>query len=443
MDNILKNIGIYIEYLSNTIWAIAMPLIVIITILISLRMIFKIKNKTTSYHRINILRITKNSIVTMGTIIGTGALVGVLGSLSNMYKEGQCYIEGICIWALIGLMFLSPFAYSETLMARIVKLATSDYIKKFLGNGTSNLFKVVFIIIFVFGFGGFQFSAINAATNIVSINIGKGQISTFESFFMVVVPLMVILSIIVLLKKQGLIIKSLATLTTISVSLYIIFFFVFFFKTSSYWPIFFYRMTDSIRNPVSMMLGIPLGLMIGLQKIMQTADVGIGVYGMVSKENKVHEREAALASAIVIGLLFIVGILATTYITSYGVEHSIINLSGDSSVVLSDFYKTSINVTGNFGLIAVAAFSILTGFCALLGRYYYLNIMLKCSENKKIITYIILLSITGTFAVFGFSIIFNLVNLLIFIAFAINIAALYVFTKSGWKEYQIKEEVLK
>lgn len=437
MEKFLSYIGQDVNFLSNIIWAVTMPFIIIITIIISIKIIFKIKNKTTNNDGIKVIKTFKNSMVTMGTIIGTGALVGVLGSLSTMASEGQAYIEGVCIWGLVGLLILAPFAYSETLMARIVKLSTKDYIKKFLGVKVANLYKIIFIIMFVFGFGGFQFSAINAAVNIVLIKSGGQNLNTIDTFLMIVVPLMIILSIVVLLKKEGLILKALTMLTTISVSLYIIFFFVFLFKTNNYIPVFLHRMHDSITDPVSMMIGMPLGLMVGIQKLMQTADVGIGIFGMAAKGSKGNDREAALASAIVLLMLFIVGILATTYITSYGVEHHDMILKTTNANVLLGFYNSAISVTGIFGLIAVAGFSILTGVSALLGRYYYLKRITDFSENKIIAMYIVLVSITGVFAVFGFSIVFNVVNLLIFVTFAINLTAIYKFTlRKEWGTYK-------
>lgn len=440
MEKFLSYMGQDVNSLSNIIWALAMPFLIVITIIISIKIIFKIKNKTTPSEGIGIIKTFKNSVVTMGTIIGTGALVGVLGSLSTMASEGQTYIEGVCIWGLLGLLILAPFAYSETLMARIVKLSTKDYITKFLGAKTANFYKLIFIIIFVFGFGGFQFSAINAAVNMVLIKSGNQNLGTLDTFSMIVIPLMIILSAVVLLKKEGLILKALTTLTTISVSLYIIFFFVFLFKTDNYIPVFLYRMFESIKNPVSMMIGMPLGLMVGIQKLMQTADVGIGVFGMAANSNKGNDREAALASSIVLLMLFIVGILATTYVTSYGVEHHKMILKTSNANVLLGFYNSAISVTGIFGLIAVAGFSILTGISALLGRYYYLRRILNLSDNKIVAMYIILLSITGTFAVFGFSLVFNMVDLLIFVAFAINIMAIYKFTmRKQWELYIISK----
>ncbi|WP_297521881.1 hypothetical protein [uncultured Clostridium sp.] len=437
MGNILNFLGQSVNTISNIIWAWAMPLIIIITLIIVIRMIFKVKNKTTLNNGLHLFKTMKNSIVIMGTVIGTGALIGVLGSLSSTAEQGQTYIEGIVLWAFIGLILLAPLAYSETLMGKILNKTTVESIKMFFGNGLCNVYKIVFTIIFVFGFGGFQFSAINGAVDIVAIKSGVGRVSNNEMFLFVIVPIMIVLSAIVLMRKQGIIIKALTTLTTISVSVYITFFIIFFFKTYDFWPVFFGRMIDSMRHPVTMFIGVPLGLMVGIQKIMQVTDVGIGVYGMAAKQSKTSHRETALASAMVILMLFIVGIFATTYVTSFGVQNHLINLGADNSVVLTGYYDSAIKVTGVFGAIAVATFSILTGLSALLGRYYFLMMIVEKNEKLRIATYIIVLTITGALAVYGLSLVFNLVDLLIFVAFAINLAILYKFTSKEWKAYII------
>ncbi|MGL4742103.1 MAG: hypothetical protein ACRC41_15090 [Sarcina sp.] len=439
MQNFLNFLGQFVNNISNVIWAGAMPIIIIVTLIIIIRMIFKVKNNTTKHVKVNIFKTLKNSIVVMGTVIGTGALIGVLGSLTSTAQEGQAYIEGVAMWGVIGLILLAPLAYSETLMSRILNGTTVDSVRKFFGKGFCNVYKVVFTIIFVFGFGGFQFSAINGAVNIVSIKTGIGILSNFHKFMLIVIPIMIGLSIIVLLRKQGLILKSLTTLTSISVTVYIIFFIMFFFKTYEYWPIFFGRMMYAMKNPFSMLLGVPLGLMVGLQKIMQVTDVGIGVYGMVPKDEKRSDREAALASAIVLFMLFIVGIFATTYITSFGVEHNLINLSKSSSVILTGYYNSAMNVTGIFGLIAVATFSILTGISALLGRYYFLTKIIEKSEKFRIFAYITILTSTGALAVYGCTVLFSVVDLFIFVAFAINLGILYKFTRNAWKNHIVRD----
>ena len=440
MENFLNFLGQGVNTISNFIWAMAMPIIIILMIIIVTRMIGRVRKRTTVNHGLHIFKTMKDSIVVMGTVIGTGALIGVLGSLSSMASEGQAYIEGTVLWAFIGLFLLAPLAYSETLMGKILNKTTVESVRKFLGEGFCNLYKIVFTIIFVFGFGGFQFSAIDAAVNIVSLKTGFGNITNIKMFLFVVVPIMIALSVVVLLRKQGLIIKSLTVLTTISVTVYIVFFLMFFFKTYDYWGIFFSRMFDSMKDPVSMLIGVPLGLMIGIQKLMQVTDVGIGVYGMVAKQTKRSHREAALSSAMVILMLFIVGIFATTYITSFGVSHHMIDILSSNANVLTGYYDTSISQLGVFGGAAVAIFSVLTGISALLGRYYYLTMIVEKNEKLRIATYIVNLTITGALAVFGFSLVFNLVDLLIFVAFAINLAILYKFTSKHWVAYIVDSE---
>ena len=57
----------------------------------------------------------------------------------------------------------------------------------------------------------------------------------------------------------------------------------------------------------------------------------------------------------------------------------------------------------------------------------------------NIIIYIIAIFSAGTLAVFGFNIVFDVVDLLLFVVCAINMAALTVFAVNKWKAYKLEE----
>ena len=71
--------------------------------------------------------------------------------------------------------------------------------------------------------------------------------------------------------------------------------------------------------------------------------------------------------------------------------------------------------------------------------YYFLSTLFNGKENTNIVIYIIAIFSAGTLAVFGFNIVFDAVDLLLFVVSGINIMALAVFVTKGYKKYIIKE----
>ena len=75
---------------------------------------------------------------------------------------------------------------------------------------------------------------------------------------------------------------------------YFIFFTIFVVKTYDYIPTFFQGMIEGMKNPVNAMMGVPLGFILGMQKIIQTAETGLGALAMAAQESDSKPREAAM-----------------------------------------------------------------------------------------------------------------------------------------------------
>ena len=59
--------------------------------------------------------------------------------------------------------------------------------------------------------------------------------------------------------------------------------------------------------------------------------------------------------------------------------------------------------------------------------------------NKNITIYLILIIAAGTLAVFGANVVFEAVDLLLFVLSGINVTALAIFTFGSWKQYELND----
>ncbi|MCG8483992.1 MAG: hypothetical protein MJA31_11830 [Clostridia bacterium] len=439
MINILDNIGQITSVISETVWQIFLPLLVISGLFVSIKTIFKIKKEITTKSRINVKDFIGPTSIALGAMIGTGAIIGVLGSLSNLAGQGQMYIEAMAIWALVGSLILVPLSYSEVLISKIMRKPPKEYINTLLFPAFGTIYGVGFIGLYIFGFGGFQFSGMDAAITIIANKFAGIELAVMQRYLFVIIPLIMITSAIILTKKHDLFINSMTIMIGIAVVSYFLFFFILVFKTSGHWGTFFGNLLKGLTNPVSMLLGTPLGFTLGLQRIIQTTESGIGALPMAAQESDNGPRAASILAVIPVIITVVVAILVTTYITSYGIAQGIIQLPADSLTRLVGFYNTAASVTGIFGVIVLALFTVLSGLTSLLGGYYYLKVVLGTAENVNIAIYIGLISIAGTLATFGFGIVFDVVDLLLFVVTGINVAALVVFAKNKWQDYKLKE----
>ena len=60
--------------------------------------------------------------------------------------------------------------------------------------------------------------------------------------------------------------------------------------------------------------------------------------------------------------------------------------------------------------------------------------------NKNIAIYLVLIIAAGTLAVFGANVVFEAVDLLLFVLCGINVTALAIFTIKKWKDYVITDK---
>ena len=437
MSELLVNLEHIITAISDFIWPIFLPFILVVGAITSVRTIFIIQNQTTMPSRLKLKNVIGPASISLGAMIGTGAIIGVLGALSKLYASGQRNIEAMAIWALIGSIIMIPVSYSETLNSKIMKKMPKEYISMLISPFFGKLYAICFVILAVFGFGGFQFSGIDSVSSILINKFGVMEFSLIQRYLFIVVPVIAIVSILVLSKKHELFINAMTYMIGTAIIGYFLFFTIFLIKTASYVPIYFSSMIEGIKNPINAMIGVPMGFILGLQKVLQTAETGLGALAMAVQESDSEPREAAMISLIPTTVTVVISIVVTSYIASYGIYSGIIVYPADAVTRLAQYFSTAENVTGIFGLVILSAFTVLSALTTILGSYYYTTKLFKDNSiNRNISIYLFLVILAGTLAVFGADVVFESVDLLLFILCGINVTALTIFTINKWKDYR-------
>ena len=443
MVNILLQLEHAITAISEAVWPVFIPFMLIVGATMAIRSIFIIQKQATTPSKLNMKNVIGPASISLGAMIGTGAIIGVLGALSKLSANGQPFIESMAIWALLGSAVMLPVSYSETLNSKIMKKTPKEYISSLLHPSLGKLYAVAFVALAVFGFGGFQFSGIDSvAATILGEEFGI-ELSLVQRYLFIVVPVIIVVALLVLSKKHELFMNAMTYMIGTAVVGYFIFFIMFVFKTSDYIPVFFDRMIQGLSNPVGAMFGVPLGLILGMQKVLQTAETGLGALAMAAQEADTEPREAAMISLLPTAVTVFVSIVVTSYIASYGVNAGTLHLVDETGAAastvqrLAGYFATAEHVVGIFGLIVLSAFTVLSALTTILGSYYYMTKSFKQNPiNQNIAIYLALVVLAGSLAVFGANVVFEAVELLLFVLCGINVTALAVYTFKHWEQFK-------
>ena len=175
-------------------------------------------------------------------------------------------------------------------------------------------------------------------------------------------------------------------------------------------------------------IGLPIGLILGFQRIIQISETGLGTSALASSDRKNKPREEALLQVIATLITLFVAVVITSYIFAYGRSHiEGVSLTGNGFNRIVGYIDTVFSITGNYGLVVVLVFFLFSGYCTVLGSFHFLNRTIRSSDNSKIVFYLILISISGLLSVSNFSFIFDVVDLLMFVVGSTVILGLYRF----------------
>lgn len=437
----LHQLEAVITVISDAVWPIFLPFMLIVGAFTSIRTIGMIQKKATKPAGLKIKNIIGPASISLGAMIGTGAIIGVLGALSKFFHSGEVNVESMAIWALIGACIMVPVSYAETLNSKIMGKSPKEYIGDLISPKLGMVYAVCFVALAVFGFGGFQFSGIDSVAKLVTSTYMSMNLTLLQRYLFIVVPVLVVVAALVLSKKHEIFMNAMTYMIGTAVVGYFAFFTLFVIKTSGYIPTYFAHILEGMTNPVNGFAGITLGFVLGMQKVLQTAETGLGALAMAAQEADTQPREAAMISLIPTVVTVVVSIVVTSYIASYGINAGLITFEGGAAERLAEYFFTAKEVTGMFGLIVLCAFTVLSALTTILGSYYYTTkLFKKNSINKNIAIYLILIVAAGTLAVFGADVVFEAVDLLLFVLCGINVTALAIFTIKEWKKYIIVDD---
>ena len=164
----LHQLEAVITAISDAVWPVFLPFMLIVGAFTSIRTIGMIQKKTTKPAGLKIKNIIGPASISLGAMIGTGAIIGVLGALSKFFHSGEVNVESMAIWALIGSCIMVPVSYAETLNSKIMGKSPKEYIGDLISPKLGMVYAVCFVALAVFGFGGFQFSGIDSVAKLVA-----------------------------------------------------------------------------------------------------------------------------------------------------------------------------------------------------------------------------------------------------------------------------------
>ena len=373
----LHQLEAVITGISDAVWPVFLPFMLIVGAFTSIRTIFMIQKKATRPAGLKFKNIIGPASISLGAMIGTGAIIGVLGALSKFYASGEVNVESMAIWALIGACIMVPVSYAETLNSKIMGKSPKEYIGELINPKLGMVYAVCFVALAVFGFGGFQFSGIDSVAKLVTDQFMGMNLTLVQRYMFIVVPVIAVVAALVLSKKHEIFMNAMTYMIGTAVAGYFIFFTLFVIKTSGYIPTYFANVLEGMTNPVNGFSGIMLGFVLGMQKVLQTAETGLGALAMAAQEADTQPREAAMISLIPTIITVVVSIVVTSYIASYGIDAGIITFQGGAAERLAEYFGTAQQVTGMFGLVVLCAFTVLSALTTILGSYYYMTKLVK------------------------------------------------------------------
>lgn len=417
---------------SSLAWKVFLPIFIILTLIITYRLVKTVLKATTVKEQFKFTDTLGPLAISLGSMVGTGAVIGVLGAI-NRLPNGVAP-EAIALWSVIGLIIMLPLIYAEVITSKVMKLVPNDYIATILGPNFSKIYIISFFLLYIFGFDGLQYSGIASAIGVVSIRQFGITLTAAQLFIYTALPVFIIVSAIILTKKHNVFIKSLGAIIVAAVLSYVLLLLVFTATTSSYLPIYLSNLGAELTNKTAIVSGLPIGLLLGLQRIIQTSELGIGSISMAASEADTKPRFAASAALIPVVITVVISIIGTSYITSYAMSVSNLTVG---NIELVDLLNVVDLKLGTIGVYVFIIFMILSGLSTLIGSFYYCEKIINKGSNINIAAFMIVTFFASALAIFGFSLIFDLIDLLMFLVVSINLVAITKFMFVDYKNYKL------
>lgn len=432
----------FIYKLSSQLWGVFLPFLIFMGFFI-IYGTFKIARSYSTDGRDTwcIGKVKSSLSISLSSKVGTGAIIGVLAAMNRLSQSGMGG-EGIVLWVLVGMVVLVPLTYSEVFLSRVTKKPPRDFIDEAFNRKVGTLYIVSLVILYSFGFVGFQLMGIQSVLKIFIRSVFQHSLTPGGVLAYIILPIIFGVFAIIITKSHEFFIGILGSMISSIITLYILFFVVFLARTYTFIPEYLDLILKDFLNFKSAAMGVPIGLIIGFQRIIQISETALGTSALCSSDGENSpKREAVLQTISTVMTLFI-AVVITSYVFTYG-RHMLsgVELSPNGFERLVGYLTTVKAVTGMPGLMVVIAFFIFSGFTTVLGSFHFANVSLHFNENGRIAFYMFLISVSGLLSVSNFDVIFDITDLLMFIVGGIMVMAMKVFV---WKRlFQSKEGQLK
>ncbi|MGF1822731.1 alanine:cation symporter family protein [Vibrio splendidus] len=420
----------WVNYVSDALWAVFLPLLILLGLYINVRMLPVRKaissedNSEWQFRKIN------NALsISLASKTGTGAIIGVLAAMwlgSDNGVGGQ----GIVLWIVIGMLIMVPITYSEVLFTQVTKLNPRQFISQYLSRSAATIYALGLVALYAFGFVGFQFSGVQTVARLFSEQFFDYQFTTPTALIGIVAPIILAVSLVIVTKSHQIFVNALSSMIFSIIIAYSLFFFFFVLKTPDFFTTYLQFIYQDFMQFRSAGLGLPLGLIFGFQRIIQISETSLGTAALSSSERLNSPRREALVQSIATVISIFIAVVITSYIFSYGSHHfADVQLVQDGYMRIKGFILTAYYVTGVPGVSVVLAFFIVSGFTTILGSFHYVNTSLNLSPNARIATYLALITASGCLSVANFGVIFDVSNLLMFVVGAVNLISISCYLR--------------
>ncbi|PAB60192.1 sodium:alanine symporter family protein [Anaeromicrobium sediminis] len=384
-------------------------------------------------------KIKSSLSISLSSKVGTGAIIGVLTAMWKISNSGMRG-ESIVLWVIIGMFFLVPITYSEVLFCQITMKTPRDFIDYNINKKAGFVYMISLVTLYSFGFVGFQLTGIQSVVKIFFRQNFNYEFTQSGLLFYIIIPLILAVTIIVITKNYKIFINALGSMVSLIILFYSVFFISFVLLTIEFIPQYISLIWEDFMNLKSAFVGIPIGLIIGFQRIIQISETSLGTSALASSDAENSPRREALLQTISTIITIFIAVVITSYVFTYG-RYNVpnINLSENGFERIVGYLFSVASVTGNLGLGIVIIFFILSGLTTVLGSFHFLNRTMHIGENEKIIFYISLITLSGVLSISNFDIIFDAADLLMFIVGSINLMAMFIFVIKNINKFKRRE----
>lgn len=422
-----------ISLISELLWEFFLPILILLGLFINALMVknyAKLSQSDSSPW--NLSKIRGALSISLGSKVGTGAIIGVLAAMWQS-GAGENTGVGIVFWVFVGIFFLVPITYSEVLFTQICKQSPREFIAKNLNKKLAAVYGIGLVGLYAFGFVGFQLTGVQTVIRYFSETYIDHQITSRAALTFIVLPIIIFVAMVIVTKSHQLFINTLSSLVFIIIMAYLLFFLFFVYQTSDFISEYIRQIFKQVSDFTSISIGLPIGLIIAFQRIIQISETSLGTSALSSSDRENSPRREAIIQTVATLISIAIAVIITSYISSYGQSHfEEVRLTASSFDRIKGFIFTISSVTGYVGLAVILFFFIVSGFTTILGSFHYVNTSLELPENARILVYLSLISLSGALSVTHFDIIFEASNLLMFIVGFINLLAMarFIYNKN-------------